>query len=340
VKLPGGDIKDPFGGRRDLESGHLKLIFDRAFEEDPLRMLRAMGFAARFDLQLDDPLRERLISQVDLLREVSAERTAEEFTKLFTRATHPSRALRLMAQTGMLDVLLPELRPSVDCDQPGPYHAYDVYEHTCRTVDACPARLALRWAALLHDVAKPETKHFKGDRVTFYNHENIGADTARKILGRLRYGREIEEHVAILIERHLFNTDMGDRGLRRLIKAVGPDRLPDLLDLRRADVEAQGMGGSTEDVDEFEKRIRGELEAHRPFSRSDLALDGHMLMTELGLTAGPVLGGVLDHLMERVLDDPDGNDRSTLMRWAQEYVRGDSVMVACAVLGSMAAIGG
>jgi putative nucleotidyltransferase with HDIG domain len=340
LRLSDGALIDPYGGRDDARARRLRLIFPEAFVEDPLRMLRALGLIAREEFEPDADLDARLRSDVALLRQVSPERIAEEFNKIFLLAASPSVALRRMEETRMLDVLIPELRPAVGCDQPGPYHAYDVYEHTCRVVDAAPARLALRWAALLHDVEKPATKQLVDDRVTFYNHETLGAETARRILGRLRYGHEMIEHVAVLVERHLFNTDMGDRGLRRLIRSVGPDRMMDLFDLRRADVIGQGMGAPIDDVDEFERRYTLELEAKRPFSRTDLAVDGTDLMNELDLAPGPELGRVLDHLLERVLDEPEHNDRNTLLAWAQAYVERNWSLVAAAILGTVAAAGG
>jgi tRNA nucleotidyltransferase (CCA-adding enzyme) len=258
---------------------------------------------------------------------------AEEFAKLLVQAAQPSPALKLMRDTGALDVLLPEMKDTVGCDQPGPYHAYDVFEHTCYTVDAAPQRLAVRWAALLHDVSKPATREVREDKLTFYNHEHLGAGVARRVLARLRYGRDLEDQVAVLVERHLFNTDMGDRGLRRIIRAVGPERMGDLLDLRRADVKGQGMGAPTEDVDRFGARVEAELAAHRPFSRSDLAVDGFALMTELGVPPGPGLGQILDHLLERVLDEPEHNERATLLAWAREYMHFDTALLACAALG-------
>jgi putative nucleotidyltransferase with HDIG domain len=331
---------DPFGGREDLKARRLRLIFPEAFREDPLRMLRALGFVARFGFALDAELETRLRANVELLREVSPERIAEEFSKMFWLADTPGPALRLMERTGMLDVILPEMRPMVGCDQPGPYHAYDVFEHTCRTVDAAPPRLAVRWAALLHDIEKPRTKAVLDDKVTFYNHENLGARTAKDILGRLRYGHDLADHVAVLIERHLFNTDMGEKGLRRLIRAVGVDRMPDLLALRRADVAGQGVGASTDDVDEFEARVTAEIEAKPPFSRNDLALDGNDLMQELSLPPGPRLGEVLDFLLERVLDEPHKNDRPTLLRWAREYLDRGAALTVPAILGSLTFLGG
>jgi len=336
VRLRDRAVIDPFGGQADVDDRRLRLIFEAAFQEDPLRMLRALGLVARFDFRLDGGLRSHLEAEVELLRAVSAERVAEEFNKIFLLADRPSPALRLLEETGMLDVLLPELRPSVGCEQPGGYHAYDVWEHTCRVVDAAPQNLAVRWAALLHDVEKPATKQIVEGKVTFYDHENLGARTARRMLSRLKYGNDLIDHVAVLIERHLFNTDMGEKGLRRLIRGVGVDRMPDLLALRRADVFGQGMGGSTADVDEFEARIRAEIEKKPPFSRADLAVDGHELMEELQIAPGPRLGQVLDFLLEKVLDDPEANKRDTLLNWAREFLNGGSALAAAAAIATLA----
>jgi putative nucleotidyltransferase with HDIG domain len=333
VRLSDGVLIDPHGGRADLAEKRLRLVFPDALEEDPLRILRALGLVARLGLRPDLELLSGLRRHAPQLSDVSPERVAEEFSKLLVQADQPSSALRLMRDTGALAVLLPEMVDAVGCDQPGPYHAYDVFEHTCHTVDAAPPRLAVRWAALLHDVSKPATREFREGKLTFYNHEHLGAAVARRVLARLRYGRELEDHVAILVERHLFNTDMGDRGLRRLIRAVGPERMGDLIDLRRADVSGQGMGAPTDDVDRFQARVDAEISARHPFSRADLAVDGHALMTELGLPPGPRLGKILDHLLERVLDEPEHNQRATLLAWAREYLHLDTALVACALLG-------
>jgi len=333
MRLADGALLDPFGGRADLEAGRLRLVFPAAFEEDPLRLLRALGLAARMGLLPDDELQVGLVRCAPLLAEVSAERIAEELTKLFVQADRPSVALRLMRDTGILGVLLPEMVDTVGCEQTGPYHAYDVFEHTCHTVDASPRRLEVRWAALLHDACKPETREVRDGKLTFYNHEHLGADVVRHVLTRLRYGRDLVDRVAVLVERHLFNTDMGDRGLRRLMRAVGPDHMQDLLDLRRADVQGQGMGAPTLDVDHFQERVESEILARRPFSRADLAVDGGVLMAELGLSPGPQLGKLLDFLLDRVLDEPGNNDRATLLAWAREYMHFEGALLACAVFG-------
>jgi tRNA nucleotidyltransferase (CCA-adding enzyme) len=165
-----------------------------------------------------------------------------------------------MRQTGLLKVLLPELEACVGIDQPGGFHKYDVFEHTLRTIDACQPELRLRMAALFHDIRKPQAKRITDTGASFYGHESAGARTARKVLKRLHYAKSFIAEIEMLVERHMFTTQVTDKGLRRLVRRVGVPLIFDLLDLRRADVIAQGMGGTTEDVDLFEQQIREELD--------------------------------------------------------------------------------
>ncbi len=315
------ELIDPTGGQKDIEQKLIRYINERAFREDPLRILRAVQFAARFNFSLEENTAAALQRHVQRLTSVSAERIAEELNKLLLKAEQPSNGFRLMQELGMLEVVLPELAACVDVDQPGPFHAYDVFEHTIRTVDAAPARLRVRWAALLHDINKPQARVVEGDRATFYGHEKRGATTARQVLRRLRYANEFIRDVSLLVDRHMFTTDVTDKGVRRLIRRLGADLIFDLLDLRRADVVAQGRGGTTDDVDELEARIREEISRKRPFGLRDLAIDGNDLMDHLQVPPGPIIGKILNHLLELVLDDPERNTREALLQLASEYHR-------------------
>jgi tRNA nucleotidyltransferase (CCA-adding enzyme) len=241
-------IVDPFGGQRDLEAGIIRMVSERSFEEDPLRMMRAVQFAARFEFAIEPDTVRALEANADQILSVSAERIAEELNKMLTRAAKPSIGLRLMHQTGLMKYILPEMEEAVGCEQPGGYHAYDVFEHTLRIVDEAPPRLRLRLAALFHDITKPRHKQLTEAGATFYGHEMSSARTARKIMKRLRYSTELIREVSFLVERHMFTTEMGSKGLRRFIRRVGQELIPDLLDLRRADVEAQGMGPSADPI--------------------------------------------------------------------------------------------
>jgi tRNA nucleotidyltransferase/poly(A) polymerase len=276
-----GKLIDPTGGQKDLTARLIRFISERAFLEDPLRMLRAIQFAARFAFAIEEKTLAAIRKHVLLIETISAERVAEELNKLLLKTARPSSGFRLMHDVGILKIILPELEICVGVDQPGGYHAFE--------------------------------------KATFYGHEKHGAKTAKTILRRLRYSTELIDQTALLIDHHMFTTEVTDKGMRRLIRRMGPELVFDLLNLRRADVVAQGMGGTTEDVDELEQRIRDELERKPPFGLSDLAINGTILMEQLNLQPGPRLGSMLNHLLEQVLDDPALNTRDQLLLIAARY---------------------
>jgi len=317
--LSDDELVDPLNGRGDLERRQLRMVHDASFEDDPLRMLRAVQFSARFGFEIEPNTFAAMKKHAALMSTVSSERIAEELNKLLELSDKPSDGLRLMQTSGLLDQVLPELVSCVDVDQPGGYHKYDVFEHTLHVIDASPANLRLRWAALFHDITKPQHRRLVENGATFYGHEVSSARVARSVLGRLKYPKEFIKDVSTLVERHMFTTDVTDKGLRRLVKRVGVDLIFDLLDLRRADVSGQGMGGKTDDVDVFESDIRAELDKKPPFSISDLALDGHAVMEMFKIEPGRKVGEILDYLMERVLDDPSLNTPDQLATLAEEY---------------------
>ena len=319
VALDSDEIIDPFGGREDLKRRHLRMVYEDSFEDDPLRMIRAVQFAARFKFEIEPATFAAMKRCAHKIATVSAERINEELNKLLRLAEKPSQGFRLMLATGLLKEVLPELEECVGVDQPGGYHKYDVFEHTMYAIDASPAVLRVRMAALFHDITKPQAKRPAEKGATFYGHERSGARVAEHALGRLRYSRDFIRQVITLVERHMFTTQVTDKGMRRLLRRVGPDLIFDLLDLRRADVQAMGMGGSTEDVDEFEADVRAELSRKPPLSVSDLALNGTDLMQMLKIGPGPKVGEILKQLLEKVLDEPELNRQETLQSLARSY---------------------
>ncbi len=310
---------DPLGGQLDLEKRQLRMTSPTSFEEDPLRMLRAVQFAARFNFMIEPETFRALQMHAPLINSVSEERIAEELNKLLTRSEAPSEGFRIMLSAGLLKEILPELEACVGVDQPGGYHKYDVFEHTMHCLDACAPDLKLRLAALFHDINKPQAKRVTETGATFYGHEVTGARTGVKVMSRLRYPKDLTKEVNTLVERHMFTTEVSDKGMRRLIKRVGVDLIFKLLDLRRADVVGQGMGGITEDVDEFEANIRAELDRQPPLKHSDLALNGRDIMKMFGISPSPLVGQVLNHLLEHVLDHPEDNIREKLEVLAKKH---------------------
>ncbi len=320
LALDSNQLVDPLQGQLDIQNRTIRMTSEQSFVEDPLRMLRAVQFAARFNFMIEPETFRSIREHAELITSVSAERIADELTKLLERAEKPSDGFRIMQTTGLLKYVLPELEACVGVSQPGPYHKYDVYEHTLHVIDAAKPSLRLRLAALFHDIRKPQHRRVsdEGDRATFYGHEIGGARTARAIMRRLRFSNDLTRDVSTLVERHMFTTGVSDKGLRRLVKKVGVGLIWDLLDLRRADVVGQGMGGHTEDVDQFEAEIKAELAKQPPFGLHDLAIHGGDIMRMFSIPPGPIVGNILNHLLDRVLDEPGDNTREILEQYARE----------------------
>jgi tRNA nucleotidyltransferase (CCA-adding enzyme) len=313
-------LVDPLGGKKDIKRGLIRMTSPDSFKDDPLRMLRGIQFAARFEFTLEEETFQSLCRNVELIRTISPERIQEEINKLLTRAKSPSIGFRLMHKTGLLKEIFPELDIGAGVDQPGGYHQYDVFEHSLITADNAPMDLTIRLAALFHDVSKPETKSLTDTGATFYSHDKKGAKVTQRVLQRLRYSNELISRVVLLVDRHMFTMGVGDKGLRRLINRVGQENIFDLLELRRADIIAQGRGGDTYEVDEFKQRIRQEIDKKPPFGLKDLMINGNDLMKEFNLTPGPLVGKVLNHLMEKVLDEPEFNQKDKLLKEAKDFL--------------------
>lgn len=318
-RLPDGLIVDPFHGAADLERRVLRVIFPRAFEEDPLRILRGARFAARFGLALDGPTRSAMTAACGLVATVSAERLQDEFTKTLTQCDRPSRAFDLLHEVGSLAAILPELERCAGVEQ-NEYHPDDVYWHTLKTCDAAPRdRLLVRWAALLHDLGKVDTRQWVDDgaraRVVFYGHEMVSADVAETVLSRLRYSNDFVASCRHLVREHMYRYESSwkDSTVRRFMARIGDDALDDLLALREADCRSRDLEGELKSLSELRSRIEAERRTRATVSVNDLAVDGDVVMRETGLEPGPAVGAVLHRLLERVLDDPALNTKSKLI---------------------------
>ncbi len=188
-------------------------------------------------------------------------------------------------------------------------------------MDHAPRELVLRLAALFHDVSKPSCKVPTAEGATFYGHEKKGARVVQKALQRLRYSNQIIDLVTLLVDKHMFTTGVTDKGARRLIRKMGEDLVFSLLDLRRADVVAQGKEGSTKDVDELEERLRLEIEKKPPFGLKDLELNGNDIMKTFEISPSPMVGQILNHLLELVLDEPELNKKEGLIKEAEIFLK-------------------
>ena len=317
---------DPFGGAADLTARTLRAVgvASERFAEDGLRVLRGARFAASLELTIEAETARAIEPSLGSYRKVSAGRIRDEWFKTM-KARKPSRAFEIMKDHGMLAISAPEMLESVGCEQ-NRYHAFDVWGHAMACLDAAPPQPVLRVAALLHDIGKPRSRAFsdKTNDYTFYEHERIGAEMVEPLLGRLRFSNEERQHITALVRHHLicYDAAWSDGAVRRWIRRVTPELVPDLYLLNEADVRGKGRDCSAdlEALSGLKAHVERVIAAGAAFSVRDLAVDGRVLMQELGLKPGPDLGRILKALLDEVVDDPEKNQRERLVARARELL--------------------
>jgi putative nucleotidyltransferase with HDIG domain len=299
------------------------------FREDALRPLRVARFTATLEMDPDEPLREALATARSApagdparprFEAVAAERVWEELRRMMD-AARPSRGFEVLREAGLLDLWLPELARCRGVPQ-NRYHAYDVYFHSIYTCDAAiPGKPEVRWAALLHDIGKPDTRAEKNGEGTFHRHEFVGAELADRLLERLRAPHEFRGRVVHLVREHMFDyrATWSDAALRRWLRRVGVENVADLFDLRIADMIGNGLkAGFPRYLDPMRRRIEALIADDQALHVRDLAVDGNDVMRELGVGPGRAVGEALDALLEEVLDDPSRNTRDRLLARLRE----------------------
>jgi poly(A) polymerase len=317
------ELIDPFDGLADLLGRRLRTPIDAttSFSDDPLRMMRAARFVARFGLEPDDEVVAAVEAGVERIDIVSAERVRDELCKLVV-VDDPSAGLWFLVDHGLADVVLPEL-PAMRVEQDPIHRHKDVLTHTIAVVAKSPAVLKVRLAALFHDVGKPATKAVGAKGVSFHHHEVVGARMTRHRMRELRFSNEMVDDVTRLVYLHLrlhtYQLGWTDSAVRRYVRDAGP-LLDDLLALTRSDCttrnrrKADALGRR---IDELEARI-AELRAAEELAAIRADLDGAEVMAHLGIPPGPVVGEALSHLLElRIEHGPLGREEALaeLDRW-------------------------
>jgi poly(A) polymerase len=313
-----GNIRDPLGARTDLEARILRTPEDptRTFTDDPLRMLRAIRFAAELGFGLEPnllpamrQLKSRLAPPV-----ISIERIADELRRMLV-SDRPKLALELLDEADLLSVILPEIDACKGVPQTG-YHTHDVFGHTLLTVAATPPDLLLRVGALFHDVGKPATA--KGDG-TFLGHEEVGADIAKAALERLRFSQKEIEVVIGLIRLHLrtvfYRSEWTDGAVRRLARDAGP-LLDRLMALARADIAASAYP-EPEKLDELQARLDA-VRAEHP-SRLTPLITGEEIMQIRAIGPGPEVGRIKQRLEELVIDGEIPPDQDAVSNYLSAH---------------------
>ena len=329
-----GQIIDPFGGKEDLAANLLRAVGDepeKRFAEDPLRLMRAVRFAAQLDFTIERHTTHSIRQQATTLQKISRERIRDEMNKLLL-SNHPAKGLDLLVELNLMPWIIPEVMELKGVGQQAQRggHSKDVYAHVLRVVERSSPSLHARWSALLHDIAKPRTRTVEdGNKVHFFGHEELGSYMARDILKRLHFDRDFIDSVSRIVQLHMranaYTADWTDGAVRRLM-LDSSESLEYLLDLSRADItsyRADKITRAAARVSELGERCQQlKEEAERVPLKSPL--DGKELMALFERPPGPWLRPLKEHLLGLVIDgalSPD--DKAEATRIAREFVQAE-----------------
>lgn len=320
-----GQIIDQFNGQTDITNRIIKAVgnAEDRFQEDALRIMRAIRFSAQLNFEIEKETLSAIVEKKELLKEIAWERIRDELFKLLA-TENAYEGIVTLKETGILKIILPELTNCFGIVQEGPKHdrIYDIGEHCFLSLKHCPSTDPLvKFATLLHDIGKVDTYKVASDgNVTFYNHEVVGASIAKQICRRFNFSNDQLNKIYRLIRWHMFtiNEDQTDASIRRFIKNVELENVDDMMALRVGD----RLGGGTKNavswrMEKFRSRIDEVMT--KPFSISDLKINGKDVMDTLQIKPGPQVGSILQKLFDEVLEDANLNDKEILLKKLQEY---------------------
>jgi len=324
-----GQIIDLYKGQEDLSAKIIRTVGEpkARFEEDALRILRAVRFSAELGFMINTETYNAIFELKGFMSNVSRERIRDEFTKVIL-SKNPMIGLNMAQKLEILTFISPELENMVGVAQNKQAHLYDVWEHSLRSLQHAADKdlsLIIRLSALFHDIAKPQTKREVGNNTTFYGHDVVGAKVTRETLSRLNFSKEIVEKVSNFVRWHMFFSDTEEitpPAVRRLIRNVGKENIWDLMEIRKCD--RIGSGRPKEEpyrLRKFEAMIEEVMSD--PIDVTMLKINGNVLMSDLKMEAGPKIGFILHALLEEVLDDPAKNTEVFLVKRAGELAEMD-----------------
>ncbi|MBP5520686.1 MAG: HD domain-containing protein [Treponema sp.] len=347
ASLEDGLIVDPYGGEQDIKKKLIRTVGNahERFMEDGLRPIRAIRFASKLGFCIENNTYSEIFKKEikEKTASISIERFRDEFEKIM-KSQKPSVGLKLLEETGLLFMFIPEFEVCRNCVQSDyrAFHKFDVLDHLFYACDGAPSsKLNVRLAALFHDIGKPSAKKIIKEKVldgkkndgstkeietiTFYNHEAFSQKITEKIMTRLKFSNEMINNVCHLVKEHMFHyeSSWSDAAVRRFIIRVKPECMEDLYDLRMADM--YGMWNEKVDIRysasvqlllELKARVENELNKKTALSLKSLAVNGRDLMNE-GIPSGKILGRILNELLDCVLEDPSMNQKEKLIATAK-----------------------
>jgi tRNA nucleotidyltransferase (CCA-adding enzyme) len=311
-----GTVMDFYGGKADIENKMIRCVGNAGmrFEEDSLRILRGLRFAAILDFEIEEATAVAMRAKKHLLQSISVERIREELTKLLCGK---SAGAILQAYADIIFEVLPELAPMQGFAQNNPYHDYDVWGHTIKVVENAPRIGFLRWAALLHDSGKPQCYSEKDGCGHFYGHPKISTEITDIILERLKFDNETKEKVLLLVAQHDHPLLFEAAFIKPRLNQIGEENLRDLLLIIRADTAGHSASCQDERMEEiakFEKLLNDVVAAQPCFTLKQLAVNGTDLI-EIGYKSGTEIGTALQFLLNAVMDGKCENNKNALLKF-------------------------
>lgn len=319
-----GKLHDPFGGLIDLEERCIYPVGDakERFNEDALRMLRAIRFSSQLGFNIDVDIFVAI--EPNLIDNVSNERIRDELVKI-VMSDNVKRGFENLYHTGLLERVLPELDVCYGFDQRNSHHYLDVFGHIMAVVEGTPKDLVTRLGALFHDIAKPRTFTVDDNGVGhFYGHHLEGYGMTKEIMKRLRFDNETTDKVATLVLEHMNRGTFSKKVMKKQIGRVGADLMENLFDLQLADITGHVKNEKhdklAEEVAHMREVMHEVLNAKEPFSVKDLAVNGNEIMNVLDLKPSKVVGDILKYLLDKVLEDPSLNTKDQLIKEADKIL--------------------
>ncbi len=307
-----GQLIDLYKGQEDIKDKVIRAVGEAndRFNEDALRMLRAVRFSTQLDFAISYDTMKAIVDNSNLLKNISMERIRDEFTKII-ESKNPSQGIGLLEKLGLLKFIIPELEEGIGCEQGGA-HIYDVFEHLLGALNHAANKgynTEIRLAALFHDIGKPKSRRPGTKKAyTFYGHEVIGARMAKTIMERLKYPKKTTDLVVSLVRNHMFFSDTEQitlSAVRRIVQKVGKENIWHLMEIRECDRVGMKKAEAPYRLRKYHAMIDEVL--RDPLSVSALAIDGEVLIKELGMAPSRRMGWILHALLEEVLDDPKKN---------------------------------
>ena len=318
------EIIDLYGGKKDLKSKKIRAVGDAVerFDEDALRMMRAVRIASELGFDIDHETFEAIKMHSSLINKIATERVRDELFKIIA-SKYPYDGVVMLRNSGLMLEILPELEKTFGVEQksPGRHHVHDVWIHSILSLKNCKSDdVITRFATLIHDIGKPQTyKKLKNGTITFYNHEVVGSRIAKNIAIRLKFSKKQTDKLFKLVRWHQFTVDerQTDKAIRRFLRKVTPEYLDDMLTLRVGDRLGGGARETSWRLEEFKSRL---VEVQKqPFTVHDLKIKGDDVMRELDMKPGPEVGEILNKIYKKVVDKKIENEKEELFVELRKY---------------------